>query len=75
MEGFPPFTISIRNGRPIQAWNPIRISPLVPIDADTWFARFDWLTMKAERDASGRISGFTATAPWAEKPMKVTRQE
>ena len=73
MEGFPPFTITIRSGRPVAAWNGIRASALVPAGPDTWFERLDWATFKFERDASGRLSGGIITAPWAAQPMKLTR--
>jgi CubicO group peptidase (beta-lactamase class C family) len=75
MGTFPPFTISIRGGKPFLSWNPVRVSALVPIGPDTWFEKLDWLTLKAERDATGRVTGFSGTAPWTPTPMKVTRIE
>ncbi|MGZ8780242.1 MAG: hypothetical protein ACXW31_09975, partial [Thermoanaerobaculia bacterium] len=75
MGTFPPFTITIRGGKPFLSWNPVRVSALVPIAEDTWFEKFDWLTLKAERDATGKITGFTGTAPWSNGAMKATRIE
>ena len=65
--------IALRGGRTFLQWNPVRVSTLVPIGPDTWFERFDWMTLRAERDADGRVTGFTATAPWAAEPMKAAR--
>ena len=72
---FPPFTIALRSGRPMLTWNPVRLSTLVPIGPDTWFEKFDWMTLRAERDATGKITGFIATAPWASGEMKAVRLE
>lgn len=75
MGTFPPFSITIRGGKPFLAWNPVRVSALVPIGEDIWFEKFDWLTLKVQRDAAGKITGFTGTAPWSREPMQVTRIE
>ena len=72
MGTFPPFTITLRSGRPFLAWNPVRVSALVPIAPDTWFEKLDWLTLKVKRDENGTMTGFTATAPWSANPIDVT---
>ena len=72
MGTFPPFSVTLRDGQPFLAWTPVRVSELVPVAPDVWFEKLDWMTLKAERDENGRITGFTATAPWTSTPMKVT---
>ena len=46
-----------------------------PDRPDAWFDEFDWMTLRAESDATGRITGFVATAPWASGEMKAARLE
>jgi hypothetical protein len=72
---FPPFTITMRNGRPFLSWNPVRVSALVPVAPDTFFEKLDWMTLKIERDEKGQAIGLVATAPWASNPMPVKRLE
>ena len=48
------FTLSLRGGKPVIAWNEIRMSALKRIDADTWFSPLDWakLTFRFRDDGS-----------------------
>lgn len=48
------FTLSLRGGRPVIAWNEIRMSALKRIDEDTWFSPLDWakLTFRFREDSA-----------------------
>ena len=51
------FTLSVRDGRPIVAWNEIRKSGLWRIDDDTWFSPLDWAKLTLRFRADGEFDG------------------
>jgi CubicO group peptidase (beta-lactamase class C family) len=58
VEGRPwTFTIAMRDGRPVVVYNEVRISALHAIDANTWFAPLDWVTMRLNVDEQGVFTG------------------
>lgn len=70
LEGLPyQFTLELRSGTPILTWTPARQSAYLRIGERTWFSPFDWARIEWEPD----YAKATWTAPWAEKPLAVTR--
>jgi CubicO group peptidase (beta-lactamase class C family) len=70
LEGFPrPFSVELRGEIPIVRWNPTRESAFQPTGERTWFMPFDWALVTFEPDYKKGVW----TAPWAEKPLAVTR--
>jgi CubicO group peptidase (beta-lactamase class C family) len=73
LEGFPnPFSIEMRHGRAILSWNIGRQSAILPAGKESYFLPLDWATLVFRSAPDGTIEG-TWTAPWADKPLKVTR--
>lgn len=57
VEGHPwTFTISIREGRPIVTWTPIRQSAMLRMSEDTWFEPFDWATLQLRLAPDGSLA-------------------
>ncbi len=73
LEGFPyPFSIEMRHGRPIVSWNTVRQSAMLRTGVDAYFLPLDWATVTF-RFTEVTVEG-TWTAPWSDKPLKVSRQ-
>lgn len=66
-----PFRIELRDGAPLVVWTPSRRSAMRRIDERSWFLPFDWAIVTFEADAR---SG-SWRAPWADRPLAVTRIE
>ena len=66
------FTLSLRDGRPVVAWNDVRKSALHRIDADTWFSPLDWAKFTLQFAADGTFDG-KFTLPGAE-PLVIKRK-
>jgi hypothetical protein len=54
------FTLSMRGGKPVIAWNEIRMSALKRIDADTWFSPLDWAKLTLRFRDDGAFEGSFA---------------
>ena len=73
LEGFPnPFKIEMRHGRPVVFWSPVRQSAFLRVSDDQYFMPLDWATAIFRFAADGSAEG-TWTAPWSDKPLKITR--
>jgi CubicO group peptidase (beta-lactamase class C family) len=73
VEGIPfPITFETSHGRAVATWNPTRVSALLRAGPNEWFMPLDWatLTLGTAKDGTPEL---TFVAPWAEKPLKVTR--
>ena len=73
LEGIPfPVTFETSHGRAVASWNSSRVSALLKTGPDSWFMPLDWatLTLRASKDGTPEL---TLVAPWADKPLKVTR--
>lgn len=66
-----PFRIELDDGVPLVVWTPSRRSAMRRLDERSWFLPFDWAVVTFEPDAR---SG-TWRAPWADRPLAVTRIE
>ena len=74
LEGFPnPFSIEMRHGRAVLSWNSVRQSAILRAGDDSYFLPLDWATVLFRFGEGGTIDG-TWTAPWSDKPLKVTRR-
>ena len=51
------FTLTIRDGHPVVAWNEIRLTALHRIDDDTWFSPLDWARMTLRVRPDGTFEG------------------
>jgi len=56
---------------PLVVWTPSRRSAMRRIDERSWFLPFDWAVVTFEPDARSAIW----RAPWADRPLAVTRIE
>lgn len=68
-----PFTIETRHGRTVLSWNTARQSAILRAGEDTYFVPFEWATVVFRFSPDGTVEG-TWTAPWSDKPLKVTRR-
>jgi hypothetical protein len=74
VEGHPwTFTISVRDGRPIVTWTPIRQSAMLRMSEDTWFEPFDWATLQLKLAPDGTLAEGWFNYPGM-PPAKVIRQ-
>ena len=74
LEGFPnPFSIETRHGRTVLSWNAVRQSAILRTGDDSYFCPLDWATVVFRFGEDGTIDG-TWTAPWSDKPLKITRR-
>jgi CubicO group peptidase (beta-lactamase class C family) len=74
LEGFPnPFSIEMRHGRAVLSWSAVRQSAILRAGDDSYFCPLDWATVVFRFGRDGPIDG-TWTAPWSDKPLKVTRR-
>lgn len=73
LEGIPfPVTFETSHGKAVAAWNSSRVSALLRAGPNEWFMPLDWATLTL-RTADDGTPELTLTAPWADKPRKVTR--
>lgn len=54
-------------------WSVGRQSAILPAGTDSYFLPLDWATLVFRPAPDGTIEG-TWTAPWADKPLRVTRR-
>jgi hypothetical protein len=74
LEGFPnPLSIEMRRGRAIGSWNTVRQTAILRTGEDSYFLPLDWATVVFRFDGDRAIEG-TWTAPWADKPLKLTHR-
>ncbi|HEU5248591.1 MAG TPA: serine hydrolase domain-containing protein, partial [Thermoanaerobaculia bacterium] len=66
------FALFQRSGKPVIAWNEIRMSALKRIDADTWFSPLDWARLTFRFRDDGAFEG-TLRLPGSE-PLVVRRK-
>src|SRR5262249_4383803 len=73
LEGFPnPCTIEMRHGRPLPSWTPVRQSAILRVGENQYSLPLDWATATFRFSEDGSAEG-TWTAPWTDKPLKITR--
>jgi CubicO group peptidase (beta-lactamase class C family) len=74
VEGRPwTFSISIRDGRPLVTWTPIRQSAMLRMSDDTWFEPLDFATLQLKLDAEGKLVEGWFAYPGMER-AKVVRE-
>jgi len=61
------------HGRAVLSWNAVRQSAILRTGDDSYFLPLDWATVVFRFGGDGTIEG-TWTAPWSDKPLKVTRR-
>ena len=68
-----PFRIEARHNRTVLSWNMARQSAILRAGEDTYFVPYDWATVVFRFSPDGNVEG-TWTAPWSDRPLKVTRR-
>ncbi|HWS71424.1 MAG TPA: hypothetical protein VN605_04890, partial [Thermoanaerobaculia bacterium] len=75
LAGIPfPFTIDVRRGVPVLAFNPRRMSRLLRLADGSWFSPLEWATLRFECSAE-TCSSASWTSGGSERPLVVTRLE
>jgi CubicO group peptidase (beta-lactamase class C family) len=70
LEGYPNFTVTVRNGRNVLVWTSARQEALIPLGNDEYFAPLDFAKVKFTFDETPHA---TWDAVWSDHVLKVTR--